>query len=458
MVRFIDVSRLACLLLFSGCCELIAADNGEEIEIYLSTNATSTPIYLAEWTLSQEDVSREYQESLFAVLKNDFSRDGDSYLTPFSSDKEKEVREFIEHKIFDPKVWKGFGATFVITGRIEGTFLTLSVFSLKEKTLKHLPSVKLSSKLAVDRRIIHQLVDKMHQLIYGREGVSNSRILYCLQLPAKTGEKKWISEVWECDLDGSNGRQVTRDHSYSVTPVLLTGSSFTSDKFLYVSYKKGQPKIYLASLEEGVGKPLVSLRGNQLLPAVSRARDKIAFICDCAGRTDLFVQNIDPKTGRAEKPKQVYSYPRSTQASPTFSPDGSKIAFVSDKDGGMKIYLISLELPGLKRANAKLLTKKNSENSCPAWSPDGTKLAYSAKTKGVRQIWIYDFQTGEEWQLTGGSSHKENPVWAPDSLHLVFNSTGTAQSELYVVSLHQKEVIQITRGPGEKNYPAWGMR
>jgi TolB protein len=105
-----------------------------------------------------------------------------------------------------------------------------------------------------------------------------------------------------------------------------------------------------------------------------------------------------------------------------------------------------------------LISKQNGENSCPAWSADGKKLAYSAKTKGVRQIWIYDFDSKEERQLTDGPGNKENPSWALDSKHLVFNSTDGPASELYLVNLNQPEVIKISQGPGKKHYPTWGTR
>ena len=232
---------------------------------------------------------------------------------------------------------------------------------------------------------------------------------------------------------------------------------FANDRFLYVSYKSGQPKIFIASLADGVGKRIIDLKGNQLLPAISPQRDKIAFICDAAGRTDLFLQQFHPESGEAGKPMQLYSFPHATQASPTFSPDGSKLAFVSDKDGTPRIYLIPATFT-TKRPTPHLITKQNRENSCPAWSPDGKKLAYSAKTKGVRQIWIYDFETAQEWQLTDGGGNKENPSWALDSKHLVFNSTDGSSSELYLVNLNQPEVIKISQGPGIKHYPSWGTR
>jgi len=251
---------------------------------------------------------------------------------------------------------------------------------------------------------------------------------------------------------------MTNDNYFAITPVFFPAKQgYTVDKFLYVSYRDGVPKIYLARLQSPSGSPFVTLRGNQLLPTICKDRSKIAFISDASGRADLFMQKVDVDRGLTSKPIQAYSFPSSVQASPTFSPDGKKIAFVSDKEGAPRVYLIDtpLSMRGNKLPTAICLTTKNRENTCPNWSPDGRKIAYSAKTNGIRQIWVYDFDTSEEVQLTEGPGHKENPSWAPNSLHLVYDCSDGDHSELYVIDLNQKKPKQITFGDGRKCYPSW---
>jgi TolB protein len=73
----------------------------------------------------------------------------------------------------------------------------------------------------------------------------------------------------------------------------------------------------------------------------------------------------------------------------------------------------------------------------------------------VRQIWIYDFSTNEEWSLTTGTENKENPAWAPDSLHLIYNTETKDASELYLIDLHSQEPVRINLGFGQKRFASW---
>ncbi len=437
----------------------IEAEQNPEIRVHLATSSPLQPIYVGKIQAQDAAFDSSYLNQLETIFAYDLNYNGSTKISPRAPDKEQLLSCKDNAVAFNTASWKNFGIAYAVRLKLNARSLYISVFNAQNESLKTLPEILLSGDLNQDRRQIHKCADGIHRSLFNDDGVASSRILFAYQIknPRSDGSE-WISEIWECDWDGANARQITHDGSYSVTPVIVPHSPrFNNDRFLYVSYKSGQPKIYIGSLKGGEGKRLIDLRGNQLLPTISPKRDKVAFICDAGGRTDLFMQPFNPETGNVGKPAQLFSYPRSTQASPTFSPDGSKIAFVSDKDGGMRIYLIAA-VASEKRANAVMISKQNRENSCPCWSPDGTKLAYSAKTNGIRQIWIYDFAAGEETQLTSGPGNKENPYWAPDSKHIVFNSTDNSSSELYIVNLNQPEAIKISRGPGKKHYPTWGAR
>ncbi len=427
-----------------------------EIRVHLSSTSPLASIYVSRLHAEDSALSSLYINELDTLFQYDLNHNGSTKTAPRTQEKEQILLQTDPKASFRSETWQEFGIPYVIKGVIRGNTLSLMVFSTLTGSLKHFNDIPLSGQLNADRQQVHKLADSIHQALFHTPGIASTRILYSNQIKSpKTEGGEWISEIWECEWDGSNPRQITRENSYCVTPVSIPEKA---DKFLYVSYKQGQPKIYIANAKEGRGHRLIDLRGNQLLPAISPKRDKVAFICDAGGRTDLFVQAFHPEKGLVGKPVQLFSYPRSTQASPTFNPDGSRIAFVSDKDGSPRIYIIPTTVHSSRRPNPVLLTKQNAESTCPAWSPDGKKIAYSAKTNGVRQIWIYDFDSRSEKQLTAGPGNKENPTWAPNSTHLVFNSTEGSSSDLYVVNLNQPEAIKITKGPGKKHYPTWATQ
>jgi len=436
----------------------LSAKETEEIRVELATRKNLTPTYISEFQLKESLLGKNYAQDLHSILTRDFKYNGYSHVLPLDSKKESFLKRNSQSEVFDRTHWKDQGVANLISLAVEKSKLIAKAFNVQTGSLKTLKDISLSGEISRDRRQIHKLADALYNAFFGKEGIASTRILYSYYLPSSSGkESNWISEIWECDWDGENSRQITNDGNYCISPVYVPPSKgeTLSDSFLYVSYKLGQPKVYKANLGGGRGSRVLEIRGNQLLPSIASDLSKIAFICDAGGRADLFMQAKKEGETGVEKPSQLFSFPRSTQASPTFSPDGTQIAFVSDKDGSPKIYTISAKTTK-KRQEAKLLTKKIREATCPTWSSDGRKLAYSAKVGRVRQIWIYDIDTGEETQLTTGPGNKENPAWAPDSLHIVFNSVDGESSELYIINTNQPEAIKISKGLGKKHYPSWG--
>lgn len=440
---------------------LFSHDNIEQdsdpIVVKIETETTLNPLYFAGIEQDRNQFSEPSIKQLEQVVAFDFSHNGMTKLIKRSSSLDQLASN---SNLGDLSSWNQQGIFYVIKGNIQGDQLSFALLNVVEGTLKKTASVSLTGDLSKDRTSLHKLSDSIHKALFGIDGIASTHLIYTVKNPASKSEK-WVSEVWESDYDGANAHPLTHQQYFCVTPCYVPPKpGYASGTFMYVSYQLGQPKIYMASTRDGIGHRLTFMRGNQLTPAISLQRDKVAFISDITGNPDLFLQPFHPEKGTTGKPYQIFSARQATQGSPTFSPDGSKIAFVSDKDGSPKIYVIDIPEPGtsLKEIKATLISKRNRENTAPSWSPDGNKIAYCARNQGERQIWVYDLKSHKEKQLTQGPGNKENPSWAPNSLHLTFNSSDANSCDLFILNLNQEEAIQITSGVGEKRFPNWEPR
>lgn len=429
----------------------------EAITVRLSKPSQLLPIYAAPFQCEDKLFSCDYLKKLEQILNFDLGHNGSTQVVPHNAERIKETKTPQLHN-YDAPFWKKQRVYYVVKTLIQNKNLYLSLYNVRTNEVKSLKELPLSGQLDQDRKILHRIADAIYKNLFDKEGIANTHILYSVRKKNQKDPKSWISEIWSADYDGSNAYQITHENNYCISPSYLPALyGYKNQHFFYVSYQSGQPKIYLASLKDGKGQRLTYLRGNQLMPSLSSQRDQVAFICDAAGRADIFIQAFHPDVGAIGKPFQVFSAYRATQASPVFSPDGKKLAFVSDKNGSPRIYLMEVPKAGsrIDDVKAKLISKNNKESSCPSWSPDGRKIAYSSKVNGIRQIWIYDVLNQEERQLTEGPGHKENPTWAPNSLHLIFNSANQKSSDLYLIHLNTNKATKISSGPGEKRFPSW---
>ncbi len=442
---------------------LFAQDPEQQMEqdliINLQTENCLLPTYFSPFLSEKTELTNSYVKQLEKVLTFDLAHNGSMLFIAQTTENNQLANQ---SSLFDSlQQWQAQNIFFVIKGLVEQNSLTLTVLDVKSKTVKKIGPLTLTGNLSNDRRQIHRAADLIHQASFGSSGIASTKILYSVLTKNGADSTKWVSEIWEADYDGENRQQLTHERSYSISPVYIPPKpGFVTGGFMYVSYQLSQPKIYIRSFQEKTGHRLTTLKGNQLMPAISLKRDQVAFISDVVGNPDLFILPFDPEKGATAKPHQIFSARKATQGSPTFSPDGKQIAFVSNKSGSPKIYLIDIPKAGasLKNIEARLISKRNRENSAPAWSPDGKKIAYCARHGAERQIWIYDFETDQEEQLTSGPGHKENPSWAPNSLHLIYNSSTNEESELYFIHLKQKKMTKLFTGKGDKRFPNWEVR
>jgi TolB protein len=118
---------------------------------------------------------------------------------------------------------------------------------------------------------------------------------------------------------------------------------------------------------------------------------------------------------------------------PAVSPDGTKLAFSSRRDGNWELYILDLVNLELRR-----LTETPGYEGHPTWSPDGLWLAYEAYADGDLDIWIMPIDLGQApIQLTTHPEADFSPTWDPDGRRIAFISHRDERPQIFVANLDQ---------------------
>ena len=159
---------------------------------------------------------------------------------------------------------------------------------------------------------------------------------------------------------------------------------------------------------------------------------RIAYINKVNGRYSLQVADADgvnPLTMVSSKEPII---------SPVWSPDGSKIAYVSFEKKKPIIYVQSLS------GQRTVLASFKGNNSAPAWSPDGTKLAIVLTYAANSQVYTINADGTDLKPLTKSSAIDTEPTWSPDANWIYFSSDRGGKPQIYKVSSSGGEVRRVT--------------
>lgn len=138
---------------------------------------------------------------------------------------------------------------------------------------------------------------------------------------------------------------------------------------------------------------------------------------------------------------------------PRWSPDMSRIAFSSARDGKLEIYTMDSDGQNLHR-----LTFNSVDDFVPAWSPDGGRIAFTSKRDGNDEIYVMNADGSSQENLTKHPASDSRPSWSPDGQRLVFTSNRGEDAnnfDLYAMGADGSNLVRLTDDPGFDSDPAW---
>jgi WD40 repeat protein len=212
---------------------------------------------------------------------------------------------------------------------------------------------------------------------------------------------------------------------------------------------KGEPQEYGEAFKIDPNRP-----SDELAPAPSPSGDLLVAFTDYKEDADLVLFNIPDRrllknltggyTNRYEYPiVQSFTTGPMMGRDVGWSPDGDQVALFVRKERGRNLLLLNPLTGSIIRSIPMQIEQQLS----PSFSPDGRKIAFSGIMGNQSDIFLYDVESGTIANITSDAFYDGAPVFSPDGKWLVYSSVGEQYAKLYKLNLaNPKERFQITSG------------
>jgi serine/threonine-protein kinase len=260
---------------------------------------------------------------------------------------------------------------------------------------------------------------------------------------------KTRSDIRVVDLGSKAVAVITDDNVPDLDPAWAP-----SGRFIYFSSSRGGGlNIWRVPVGEvgpsGPAQQLTTGAGPDLELAASPDGRQLAFAV-LGINSDVWRLPVDPVTGRPTGDPSVLIGTTRVESRAAWSRDGKSIAFNSDRQGDMNLWVRTLA-DGME----KQVTTGPGGDYQPDWSPDGTTLVFFSSRSGNNEIWSVDIASGTLKQLTSGPGTKTNPFYSPDGSQVAFHSDRDGRIEAWVMNADGSGERQLTNGGSGGHFMRW---
>ncbi len=251
------------------------------------------------------------------------------------------------------------------------------------------------------------------------------------------------ADLYEVSASEAEPRRLTASPGYDGM------ARFTPDgaRIVFSSERTGDWQLFEIAAEGGEARRIRTNEATEYQADPSADGKKLAFLTDLDGPERLVT--MDFATGRLRE--LVRHGTRTIFGNPSWSPDGSRIAFSSNWRIGHQIYVVDVESGDTRRLSA--LTSGGCE---PRFMPDGRRVCYVNRGHlgGSRSTLVaLDLETGEETVLVDWPALNYDPAFSPDGSEIAFASNITGEYAIYRQRLSDGKAWRVTFGAGAARYP-----
>jgi Tol biopolymer transport system component len=233
------------------------------------------------------------------------------------------------------------------------------------------------------------------------------------------------------------------------------GLAISSEPKGVFDFENGNSDIYLIRTDGSERTQLTTAPGNDFTPSWSPDGRQIAFRTTRDGNDEIYIMNAD-----GSEQTNLSRSVNTEERSPEWSPDGQQIALASLQGAILDIFILPIHLTktNVNQTHWTNLTDNNNSlggDEYPAWSPDSTKIAFQSYRDGNWEIYVMNADGSEQIRLTHNFGEDTLPNWSPDGTRLAFNSATVGDTDIYVINADGTGLTQLTSDPAPEYDPSW---
>jgi TolB protein len=214
----------------------------------------------------------------------------------------------------------------------------------------------------------------------------------------------------------------------------LTGErGVFSTRIAYVVKSGGRYELQIADADGGNAQTALASREPIISPTWSPDGGKLAYVSFEAKKPVVYVHDLS--SGR----RHVAANFKGSNSAPAWSPDGKKLAVVLTKDSNSQIYTVAADGSGISR-----LTSSSGIDTEPQFSPDGQSIYFTSDRGGSPQIYQIGASGGDVQRITFDGAYNVTPRPAPDGKSLAYISRTGGRFQLTVMDLATKQTQVLT--------------